>query len=114
MKRNRVFLFVICLSIAFSFLNCATTRQYNFSLKNTLSIFLLDNGNNYYFAIPVQYIGDYQIQSFEFNNGYILIGDFKIVLTRDEINIDVFVNESSDEYGTPNLEFFRVNVLENL
>jgi hypothetical protein len=83
----------------FFFLNCAATGHYNFSFKNTLSIFLLNGEDGYFFAIPVQYIGNYQIESFEFNNGYIQIGDYKITLGRDDISIDVFVSESSDEDG---------------
>jgi hypothetical protein len=100
-KKNNSFLFVIGLFIMFIFINCAATptRQYNFSLKNTLSIFLLNDKNNYSFAIPIQYIGDYQLENFEFNKGYILIGDYKILITGDDINIDVFVYETSDEYG---------------
>jgi hypothetical protein len=94
-------LFITGLFITILFLSCSTTttRHYNFSLKNTLSIFLLNDGKDYYFTIPIQYIGDYQIESFEFNSGYILIGDYRIMLSRDDLSIDVFVNESSDEYG---------------
>jgi hypothetical protein len=93
---------ILCVTglMVISFLfSCATTSHYNFSLKNTLAIFMLNNGKNYHFAIPIQYIGDYQIQSFEFDNGYIQIGDYKIVLSSDDISIDTFVNESSDESG---------------
>jgi hypothetical protein len=60
---------------------------------------LLNNGDDYYFSIPVQYIGDYHIGNFAFDNGYILLGDYKLTLERDDLSIDVFVNESSDEYG---------------
>jgi hypothetical protein len=87
------------LLITISFINCATTGSYNLTLKNTLSIFLLNDGNNYYFSIPVQYIGDYHIGSFEFDNGYIAIGDYKMNLKRKDVSIEVFVNESSDESG---------------
>jgi hypothetical protein len=89
---------------AIIFSNCALTRQndfsqFNFSLKNTLSIFLLNNEKDYYFCIPVQYIGGYQIGSFEFDNGNILIGDYDILFKRDEVNISVYLNEMSDEEG---------------
>jgi hypothetical protein len=60
---------------------------------------MLNDGKNYQFAIPVQYIGDYHLQSFEFDNGYILIGDYKIVLERDDLSIEMFVSETSDESG---------------
>jgi hypothetical protein len=79
-------------------LNCSA-KTYNFSLKNTLSIFFLNDGENYYFCIPVQYIGDYHIESFEFDTGYILIGNYEIQLSRDDLNIEVFLNEASDESG---------------
>jgi hypothetical protein len=99
MKTNNIFLLITGLFITIFFLNCTTTQHYNFSLKNTLSIFLLNDGKDYYFSIPVQYIGDYQIENFEFNNGFILIGGYKILLNRNDMGIDVFVNTSSDEYG---------------
>jgi hypothetical protein len=57
----------------------------------------LNDRKDYYFSIPVQYIGDYQVENFEFNNGYILIGDYEILLDRDNVSIDMLVNESSDE-----------------
>ena len=84
--------------------NCATTRpndfsRYNLSLKNTLSIFLLNNEKDYYFCIPIQYVGEYQIAKFEFNNGNILIDDYDILLKRNEINIAVYLNETADENG---------------
>jgi transcriptional regulator with XRE-family HTH domain len=99
MKRNNVFLLVIGFFVTISLIGCATTSHYNFSLKNTLAIFMLNNGKNYHFAIPIQYIGDYQIQSFEFDHGYILIGEYKIVLERDDLSIEMFVSETSDESG---------------
>jgi hypothetical protein len=72
---------------AIIFSNCAIIRQndfsqFNFSLKNTLSIFLLNNEKDYYFCIPVQYIGGYQIGRFEFDNGNILIGDYDIFIEK--------------------------------
>jgi hypothetical protein len=99
---KKTFLCIIGIFAVSVLSNCITTRNYNLSLENTLSIFLLNNSKyekDYYFCIPMQYIGDYQITSFEFDNGFILIGDYKILLKRDNINIDVFVNESSDENG---------------
>jgi hypothetical protein len=98
--------------------NCAKTRQndfskYNFSLNNTLSIFLLNNEKDYYFCIPVQYIGSYQIASFEFDHGNILIGGYDILLKRDEINISVYLNESVDENGNTAGEFNLIYLEEN-
>jgi len=87
---------IICLFAAIIFSNCTAKRQYDFSLKNTLSIFLLNNEKDHYFCIPVQYMGDYQIEKFEFNSGNIQIGDYEILLKRDEINISVYLNENSD------------------
>jgi hypothetical protein len=98
-RKNNIFLFSIVLFAAILFSNCATTRHYNYSLQNTLSIFLLNNGKDYYFKIPVQYIGDYQIVYFEFDNCYVLIGEYRIFFERDELNISAFVNQASDEYG---------------
>jgi hypothetical protein len=81
------------------FFSCTATSHYNFSLKDTLSIFLLNDGENDYFCIPVQYIGDYHVENFEFDNGFILIGDYKMVLEKDDVSIEMFVNEHSDESG---------------
>ena len=99
-----VFLCFIGLFAAIALSGCTAARgndfsQYNFSLKNTLSIFLLNNEKDYYFCVPVQYTGDYQISGFEFNNGNILIGDYDILLKRDEVNIITYLNEEADEDG---------------
>jgi sRNA-binding regulator protein Hfq len=104
----------LCTAIALS--NCATTRhndlsRYNLSLKNTLSIFLLNNEKDYYFCIPIQYVGDYQIARFEFNNGNILIDDYDILLKRNEINISVYLNETADIEGD-SVEEFNLIYLE--
>jgi hypothetical protein len=107
----------VALFAAISFSNCATIRQkdfsqYNFSLNNTVSIFLIDNKKDPYFCIPVQYMGDYQIGRFEFDHGNILIGDYDILLKRDEINISVYLNEVADEDGGA-IEGFNLIYLEN-
>ncbi|MCL2230892.1 MAG: hypothetical protein FWC01_07320 [Treponema sp.] len=94
---------VLCI-IAF-IAGCTAERQYNFTLKNTLSIFLLKNENGYYFCIPVQYTGDYQVNSFDFTRGYILIGECEIPLIREELNIYTFANEEIDETANYSEEF---------
>jgi hypothetical protein len=63
---------------------------------------LLNDGKDYYFCIPIQYIGDYQIENFEFKNGFILIGDHKILLNRDDAGVEVFEKVPSDESGNTN------------
>jgi len=108
---------VVALFAALSFSNCATIRQkdfsqYDFSLNNTLSIFLIDNKKAPYFCIPVQYGGDYQIGRFDFVDGNILIGNYDIILKRDEINISVYLNEVADEDGSA-IEGFNLVYLEN-
>jgi len=108
-----VYLCIVGLFAAIIFSNCANKRSYDFSLKNTLSIFLLNNGENYYFCIPVQYMGDYQIGSFEFNNGNIQIGDYEILLKRDEINISVYLNETADLDGDSENGFNLIYLEEN-
>ena len=92
---------IIALSIAIILPSCTKTRQndfaqYDFSLKNTLSVFLLNNKKGFYFCIPVQYVGDYQITGFEFDNGNIQIGNYNILLERDKVNIFVHLNETDD------------------
>ena len=107
------FLCVMVLFAAMFFSNCTNKRQYDFSLKNTLSIFLLNNGEAHYFCIPVQYMGGYQISGFEFDNGGILIGDYEILLKRNEINISVYLNESSDLDGDSESGFNLIYLEEN-
>jgi hypothetical protein len=84
---------------------CKPTPQYNFICRNTMSISILYNGKNHYFSIPVQYVGDYQIESFNFLNGYVLIGDYKIPLERKNIKIDISLNKSVDDYFRPKGDF---------
>jgi len=112
MKRAAVFLLIISSLALIIFSNCTNKHNYDFSLKNTLSIFLLNNGKENYFCIPVQYMGDYQISGFEFNNGSILIGDYDILLKRDEINISVYLNESADPDGDSEEGGFNLIYLE--
>jgi len=112
-SKINVYVCIMGLLAAIIFSNCATTRRYDFSLKNTLAIFLLNNGKDHYFCIPVQYMGDYQIEKFEFNNGNITIGDYEILLKRNEINISVYLNEASDLDGTSDSEFNLVYSEEN-
>ncbi|MDR2951701.1 MAG: hypothetical protein LBU82_00505 [Treponema sp.] len=104
MKRKVSVLFCIASFLAaVIFSNCATARQYDFTLKDTLSIFLLNNGKDYYFCIPVQYMGDYHIGNFEFTGGYVQIGNaYNILLKRDEVNIYAYLNEDADESGGMN------------
>jgi hypothetical protein len=105
----------LCIMVFFAaiiFSNCTNTRHYDFSLKNTLSIFLLNDGKDF-FCIPVQYVGDYQITRFEFDNGNILIGDYDILLKRDEINIYVYLNENADEPWGLDGEFNMIYSEEN-
>ena len=110
-KINAYLCIIVFTAIIFS--NCTTTRNYDFSLKNTLSIFLLNNGKDHYFCIPVQYMGDYQVAGFEFDNGNILIGNYDILLKRDEINISVYLNETADLDGNSDDEFNLVYLEEN-
>jgi hypothetical protein len=75
---------------------------------------LLNDGKDYYFSIPIQYIGNYQIENFEFKNGFILIGGYEILLNRDDMVIDVFEKIPSDEVGNTNgadLIFNQYNII---
>jgi len=109
--------FFISVILTFAFFSCATSRpsphQYDFTLKNTLSIFLLQNNDSYFFCIPVQYIGDYHIGGFEFTGGFIQIGEYKILLDRNDLNISVYLNESTDEAGNSNGAFNLIYLEEN-
>jgi hypothetical protein len=75
---------------------------------------MLNDGKDYYFSIPIQYIGDYQIENFEFKNGYILIGGYEILLNRDDMIIDVFEKIPCDEVGNTDgddLLFNQYNII---
>jgi len=88
------------LSAAIAFFNCAAARHYDLSLRNTVSIFLLHNDKDYYFCMPVQYTGEYQIETFDFTGGYIKIGDYELSLKRDGVNIYAYLNEeAADPFG---------------
>jgi hypothetical protein len=109
----------ILLFLVLAFVSC-TARNYNFSLKDTLSIFLLNNEKDFYFCIPVQYMGEYQINNFEFDSGYLLIGNYEILLNRDEINIyvyfseaNVYIDEESEEFDFSDGEFNLIYSEEN-
>ena len=95
--------------------NCTKTaeRQYNISLKNTLSIFLFKNDSASFFCIPVQYLGHDHIGFFDYANGFIKIGDYKILLEKDNVNIYVYLNEETDESGSLENGFDLVYSEEN-
>ena len=112
-SKINVYLCIMGLFAIVTFSNCASSQHHDFTLKNTLSIFLLHDERNYFFCIPVQYVGDYQIERFEFNNGNIQIGDYDILLKRDEINIYVYLNENADEFGESDGDFYLVYSEEN-
>jgi hypothetical protein len=102
--KKKICFCLIALFTAIALSNCATTRQndfsgYNLSLKDTLSIFLLNNEKGRFFCIPVQYMGDYQISRFKFEKGDIQIDDYHILLKRNDINISVYLNETANEDG---------------
>jgi len=115
LKHKYIFrhLCIMGLFAAIIFSNCASARHYDFSLNNTLSIFLLNNGKAHYFCIPVQYMGDYQIEKFDFTGGNITIGDYEILLKINEVTISVYLNESSDEDGSSDGGFNLIYLEEN-
>ena len=98
---DKVFLYIYILFFSIYLSTCAALPKtnfsdYNFSLDNTLSIFLLNNENGHFFCIPVQYIGDFQINNFEFINGNILIGGFDIPLSRENTKISMYHNVTDE------------------
>jgi hypothetical protein len=111
--KNNTCLCIIGLFVIVVFSHCAAAPHHNFSLKDTLSIFLLNNEKGDFFCVPVQYVGDYQIEDFEFTGGYVLIGDYEILLQRDDVNIAVYLNEAADEYGNSDGEFKLIYREEN-
>ncbi|MDR0472196.1 MAG: hypothetical protein LBH43_00750 [Treponema sp.] len=112
-RKNFSVLSVVAFLVSILFTNCTTIRHYDLSLNNTLAIFLLNNDKDYYFCIPVQYMGDYQIGKFEFVTGYILTGNYEIPLKRDELKITVYLNEAADLDGNSDLGFDLIYSEEN-
>lgn len=74
--------------------------QYNLSLQNTISIFLLQNEKGYFFCIPIQYMGDYQISSFDFTSGNISFTDYNLTLNNENTDISIYLNTTQDEIGS--------------
>jgi hypothetical protein len=79
---------------------CKSIPQYDFTLNNTLAIFLLKNEKESYFCIPVQYMGDYHISNFTFVDGCITVGNYEILLNRDDVKISVCLNETAGLDGS--------------
>jgi len=102
LNTNSTGLCVFVLFTAIILSNCERTdaNQFDFSLHNTVSIFLLENEAGIFFCIPIQYLGDFHIGSFEFTNGFIVIGNFEIPLLKDNINIFVYLNQRTDDSGS--------------
>jgi len=101
-RKNNTHLCVFILFVTIIFSNCArtNTRQFDFSLHDTVSIFLLENEAGFFFCIPIQYLGNFHIGSFEFTNGLIVIGDYEIPLLKDNVNIFVYLNQKTDNSGS--------------
>jgi hypothetical protein len=73
---------------------------------------MLKNEKNYYFCLPVQYYGDYQIQSFEFITGSVIIGNYEILMKRDEMKISIYLNEEPEEFGNSEGVFNQIYLEE--
>jgi len=95
-KRNN---YIILIGIIIFLSNCASEHEYNFTCDNTLSIFINKENNTYRFNIPIQYIGNYQLETFDLLPSNILIGDYNIILNRENTTIAALLNTASDEYG---------------
>jgi hypothetical protein len=74
---------------------------------------MLKNEKYYYFCVPLQYYGDYQIQSFEYVSGSVIIGNYEILLKRDEMKISVYLNEEPEEFGNSDGVFNEIYLEEN-
>jgi len=109
------YLCILKLFTVIFFLNCSSmpTQKHSFSLKNTLSVFLLNNEKGTFFCMPIQYLGNFHVNSFEFINGTINIGEHEIQLKRNEINISAYLNKNTDEVGGSDSEFDLIYLEEN-
>jgi len=97
----------LCILVLFAAIilsNCASvrtsTRPFNLSLHNTVSIFLLENEAGFFFCIPIQYLGDFHISCFEFTSGLIVIGGYELPLLPDNTTIFVYRNQKTDDSGS--------------
>ena len=103
--KKQTCLYSLLLSAVIFLSSCISTglRQLSvsdFSLHNTVSIFLLENEAGFFFCIPIQYHGDFHIGSFEFTKGIIVVGEYEIPLLKDNINIFVYLNQKTDNSGS--------------
>ena len=109
MKRiNRIYPVFLTLLMIVIITNCSSAHRNNLSFKNTLSIFMINNNDESFFCIPVQYTGDYHIGRFDFNSGSVLIGNYEIQLERDDINIYIYLKEDADEDGSADSGFNQI------
>ena len=95
----KLYVFILLLIVYLS--SCSTLPKtnfsdFNFSFNNTMSIFLLKNEKGHFFCIPVQYIGEFQLNNFDFTSGNILIGDFNIQLSKENTIIYKYYYETEE------------------
>ena len=122
---NKTFLFISALIAIIIISGCASAhtspqnqsrsnqRGYNFTLNNTVAVYMVnDSKNNQFFCVPIQYAFEYQIQSFELTESFILIGDYKIDINRNNSNIYIYLDEKSDALGVFDSVDFNVIYIE--
>jgi len=122
---KKLFLYVFILIAAVIFSGCASVKPalrqdarskqhgYNFNLNNTLAVYMVnDEKNNPFFCIPVQYVFEYQMQSFELTDSYIMIGGYKININRNNSNVYIYLNEDTDALGNFDSIDFKIIYIE--
>jgi len=116
---------VLVLAAAVIYSGCASTqaavqrdsrsnqRSYNFTFNNTVAAYIVNDGkNNQFFCVPIQYAFEYQIQSFDLTESFIMIGDYKIDINRNNANIYIYLDEESDALGSFDSINFKIIFIE--
>jgi hypothetical protein len=102
----KIFRFIILCVTAFSvitlFSGCWSTHYFRFPAENETAyekhiskpfVSLLKSSNNDYFiSVNFDINTAYQIEDFEFDNGFIKIGEQEIIFNKDDISINIYAN----------------------
>ncbi|MCL2276564.1 MAG: hypothetical protein FWC21_01565 [Treponema sp.] len=122
---KRIFLYIFTLIAIIFFSGCASApvpifeqtrsnqRNYNFTLSNTVSVYMVnDDKNKQFFCFPIQYVFEYQMQSFDLTESFLIIGDYKIDINRNNANIYIYLDEESDISGVFDSVDFKIIYIE--
>ena len=103
-KRNIIILCIIGFIAIILSINLYSVHYFHF-LDNNGEINILyqphisllkSSDNNYFISTTFEVNSDYQIEEFKFDYGFINIGNYKILFDKNEININIKINDWRD------------------